>query len=401
MPFKEVAMGYRYAIIGTGRQGTAAAYDLGLNAEAELILMADANPDAAQAAVERVNTLLGREVATPTALDARDTAGVQAELEQHRIQAMLAATPYYMNLGLTEMAIAAGVSMTDLGGNSDVVFAQLKLSLQAEQTGVSIVPDCGLGPGMITTLALYAMEALDEPQDVFIWDCGLPQKPTPPWNYRLGFSIEGLTNEYYGDCVFIRDGKTTLVPALEELELIEFPAPIGTLEAFTTAGGITSAARTFAGHLRTLQNKTMRYPGHFAALKVIQQLGLLSNDPIDVDGQQIRPRSVLHTLWEPQIRARSDERDFALIRAVAKGSKDGVQAEAQVDLALTYDEATGFSAMEQGTGWHASILTAAAAVGEITPGVVPVELAMSGAAFVKQAERRGFDVKRDLRLLEA
>jgi lysine 6-dehydrogenase len=393
-------MGYRYAIIGTGRQGTAAAYDLGLNSEAEMILMADADPDAAEAAAERVNTLIGRELAHPTAIDARDAAGLQTELEQHRIQALLAATPYYLNLGLTETAIAAGVSMADLGGNSDVIIAQLKLSSQAEQAGVAIVPDCGLGPGMITTLALYAMEALDEPRDVFIWDCGLPQQPTPPWNYKLGFSIEGLTNEYYGECVFIRDGKTTLVPALEELETVEFPPPVGTLEAFTTAGGITSAARTFAGKLRTLQNKTMRYPGHFAALKLIQQLGLLSDVPVKVNGQEVRPRSVLHALWEPQIRARPDERDLALIRVLAKGGQDGKPAEVQVDLALTFDEATGFSAMEQGTGWHASILAAAAAAGEVNPGVVPVELAMSGAAFVRQAERRGFDVRRELRYLD-
>jgi lysine 6-dehydrogenase len=393
-------MGYRYAIIGTGRQGTAAAYDLGLHAEADFILMADADPGAAEKAAERVNALLGRELAHPTALDARDRAGVISELESHGIQAMLAATPYFMNLGLTEAAISAGVAMTDLGGNSDVVFAQLERSPLAKRAGVSIVPDCGLGPGMITTLALYAMEALDQPQDVFIWDCGLPQQPREPWNYSLGFSIEGLTNEYDGECVFIREGKTTLVPALSELEILDFPEPIGRLEAFTTAGGITSAARTFEGKLRTLQNKTMRYPGHHAALKVIQQLGLLSNDPIDVDGTRVRPRSLLHALWDPQIRARTDEPDLALIRTLAKGWKNGNAAEAQVDLQLKFDEKTGFTAMEQGTGWHASIYTAAVAAGEVEAGVIPVEIAMSGETFVKQAARRGFEVRRELRFLE-
>ncbi len=390
-------MGHRYAIIGTGRQGTAAAYDLGLFAEAEFILMADSDPAAAEAAAERVNTLLGRDLAQATALDARDQAGVISELEEHGVQAMLAATPYFMNLGLTQAAISTGIHMTDLGGNSEVVFAQLKFSAQAAKAGISIVPDCGLGPGMITTLALYAMEALDQAQDVFIWDCGLPQHPTEPWNYSLGFSIEGLTNEYDGDCVFIREGKTTLVPALAELERLEFPAPIGELEAFTTAGGITSAARTFAGKLRTLQNKTMRYPGHYAVLKVIQQLGLLSTEPTEIDGHLVRPRSVLHALWEPQIRAEAGEADLALIRTLATGTLDGKPAQAQVDLQLLYDEKTGFTAMEQGTGWHASIFTAAVAAGEVEPGVVPVELALTGEAFVQQAARRGFDIRRELR----
>ncbi|NIN63136.1 MAG: hypothetical protein GTO63_00145, partial [Anaerolineae bacterium] len=60
---------------------------------------------------------------------------------------------------------------------------------------------------MGTSLILYAMEQLDDPQDILMWDCGLPQNPEPPWNYSLTFSIEGLTNEYYGDCLFIREGK--------------------------------------------------------------------------------------------------------------------------------------------------------------------------------------------------
>jgi len=390
-------MGYRYAIIGAGRQGTAAAYDLGRHAQAEFILMADTDPQAAENAAERVNTLLGSDLARATALDARDQAGVISEYEEHGIQAALVATPYFTNLGLTKAAIEAGVGMTDLGGNSEVVFSQLELAPDARQAGVAVVPDCGLGPGMITTLALYAMEALDDPQDVYIWDCGLPQQPRAPWNYSLGFSIEGLTNEYDGNCVFIRDGKTTLVPALTELEMVEFPPPVGRLEAFTTAGGVSSAARTFAGKLRTLQNKTMRYPGHFAALKVIQQLGLLSTESVEVGGVEVSPRSVLHTLWDPQIRAQPGEPDLALIRVLARGTDAGQPVEAQVDLQLLFDPETGFTAMEQGTGWHASIFTAAIAAGTIEPGVIPVEQAMSGEAFVQAAARRGFEIRRELR----
>ena len=151
--------------------------------------------------------------------------------------------------------------MVDLGGNTEVVFAQLELSPEAEQAGISVVPDCGQVPGMGTTLIVYAMEQLDKPVDVFMWDCGLPAHPSPPWNYNLTFSIDGLTNEYAGEAAYIRDGKMVMVPTLDELEMVDFPPPIGTLEAFTTAGGISTAARTFAGNLRTLQNKNSALSG--------------------------------------------------------------------------------------------------------------------------------------------
>ncbi len=386
-------MAYNYAVIGAGRQGTAAAYDMARFGEARSILLIDQDASAADRACVRVNRLIGREVAAPAAVDAADPHAVAGLLRQHRIQAFLSAVPYYLNLGLAHAAIQAGCGMTDLGGNSQVVLEQLQLASDAEQAGVSIVPDCGQVPGMGTSLIVYALEQLDEAQDVIMWDCGLPQRPEPPWNYRLTFSIEGLTNEYFGEALYIRDGKTTGVPALEEYEIVEFPEPIGSLEAFTTAGGLTTAARTYAGSLRRLENKTLRYPGHLAQLHVLRDLGLLDLKPVTVDGKPVVPRRMLHALWEPQIRADASTRDLIIIRIRATGRKAGKAAEAVVEVIHFYDETTGFTAMEQGTGWHAAILTEAIAHGQIARGVVPVELALSGSAFVAEAEKRGFQIR--------
>lgn len=385
-------MTYRYAVIGSGRQGTAAAYDLGRFGQAERILMADMDLEAAACGASRVNRLLQTELAYAVQLDASDPHSVAGALRQEGIDAFVSAVPYFYNLGLTHAAIQAGCGMTDLGGNSQVVLEQLTLDADARDAGACIVPDCGQVPGMGTSLIVYAMEHLDEPEDVLMWDCGLPQHPQPPWNYRLTFSIEGLTNEYDGEALYIRDGRTVSVPTLEEPEYVDFPDPLGRLEAFTTSGGLTTAARTFAGRLRTLQNKTLRYPGHLAKLQVLRDLGLFSTRPVDIDGQTIVPRRVLHALWEPQIRAAPDTRDIIVIRILATGRKAGQPAEVLVDLIHPYDETTGFTAMEQATGWHASILTIAIAGGGVRKGVVPVELAMSGRDFVAEAEKRGFRV---------
>ncbi len=385
-------MTYRYAILGSGRQGTAAAYDLGRFGQAERILMADSDVDQAARAAARVNRLLRSELAHPVQLDASDPHSVAGVLRREGVHAFVSAVPYFLNLGLTHAAIEAGCGMTDLGGNSQVVLAQLALDADTRQAGACVVPDCGQVPGMGTSLIVYALEHLDEPEDVHMWDCGLPQHPEPPWNYRLTFSIEGLTNEYDGEALYIREGRTVSVPTLEELEIVDFPEPLGRLEAFTTSGGLTTAARTYAGRLRTLQNKTLRYPGHLAKLHVLRDLGLFSTRPVEVDGQTIIPRRVLHALWEPQIRAAPDTRDVIVIRILATGRKGGRPTEVQVDLIHPYDETTGFTAMEQGTGWHASILTIAIAQGRVRKGVVPVEHAMSGKDFVAEAERRGFRV---------
>jgi len=390
-------MSPRYAVIGAGRQGTAAGYDLIQHGQAEIVVMADSDIRQSERAAHRINQLTGSKKAHAMRLDAAEPSQVAAVLKQERINAFLSAVPYFFNLGLTRAAIEVGAGMTDLGGNSQVVLDQLALSPEAAEAGVTVVPDCGQVPGMGSSLVVYAIEPLDEPVDVFMWDCGLPQQPEPPWNYRLTFSIEGLTNEYYGDCLFLRQGKLTPVPALTEYERRRYPPPIGDLEAFTTSGGLTTSARSFEGRLRTLQNKTLRYPGNFDQLKVIEQLGLFDPETIMIGNFEISPRQVLHHLWDPQIRAEPETRDFILIDILATGKQRGVERQVEVRLVHSYDEDTGFTAMEQATGWHAAILTAAIAHGHVPSGVVPVERAMTGAAFVEQASQRGFNVERNLR----
>jgi lysine 6-dehydrogenase len=193
--------------------------------------------------------------------------------------------------------------------------------------------------------------------------------------------------------LFIRDGKLTPVPALTEYEQLTYPEPIGQLEAFTTSGGLTTAANTFEGRLRTLQNKTLRYPGNFDQLKVMEQLGLLDPNPIEIGAREISPRQVLHELWEPQIRAQEDTKDFILIHIEATGQLNGKSSTAKLLLIHRYDDATGLTAMEQATGWHAAIMTEAIAKGHVPSGVIPVERAMRGGTFVEQASKRGFKIE--------
>jgi lysine 6-dehydrogenase len=135
----------------------------------------------------------------------------------------------------------------------------------------------------------------------------------------------------------------------------------------------------------------VRYPGTFAQLKAFSDLGLFDPNPINVNGACVIPRQVFHALFEPQVQA-GREKDICLIRARALGEKDGQPAQVAVDVVDRYDVATGFTAMERTTGWHASIVAAMLARGETPLGSVPLELAVPGDAFVREAQKRGFAV---------
>ena len=197
-------------------------------------------------------------------------------------QGILSAAHYNVNLGLTRVAAAIGAHMVDLGGHTGVVRQQHALDADARRAGITVVPDTGMGPGLNVSLAAYAMSKLDRPREVLIWDGGLPQEPREPWNYVSTFSMSGLTNEYDGYAYFLRGGRDRRGPGLRRpRDAASSTKPIGTLEAFVTSGGLSTAPWTWKGTLERLENKTLRYPGHCARFMAYRDLGLLGQTPID------------------------------------------------------------------------------------------------------------------------
>jgi lysine 6-dehydrogenase len=380
---------YTYVVLGAGRQGTAAAYDMLRWGEAGKVILADADLGVAQAAARRVNELLRSKAAEARQVDARDKGAVAAVL--NGADACLSAVPYYFNLGITEAALQAKVSLCDLGGNTDIARQQHAFKDQAAAAGISIIPNCGQVPGMGTSLCVYAMELLDEPVDVYMWDGGIPRNPRPPFKYLLTFHIAGLTNEYAEPGVFLRDGKITLVEPMTELETVDFPEPIGKLEAFVTGGGTDTMPWTFEGKLRTLQNLTLRWPGHFSQLRAYWDLGLWDLKPIKAGAQEIVPRDVFHALFEPKVVIPGDE-DLIIVRVKALGKKDGRQAEALVEMIDYFDKGTGFSAMERGTGWSAAIVAEMMARGQTPLGAGGVESMVPARPFVEALRERKISV---------
>jgi lysine 6-dehydrogenase len=382
-------MSYTYAVLGAGRQGTAAAYDMARWGQAGRVVLADHDLEVAQRAAQRVNQLVGSPVAEAVQVDVTDLGAVERVLTG--VDAFLSAVPYYYNLDITRVALRVQAHMCDLGGHTGIARQQHGFDAEARAAGISIVPNCGQVPGMGTTLMVYAMELLDEAVDVFMWDGGLPKNPRPPFNYLLSFNIAGLTNEYAEPAIFLRDWKVTEVDTMTELETVEFPEPIGTLEAFVAGGGTDTMPWTFEGRVRTLQNKTLRHPGNFAQLRAFYDLGLWDLAPLRVGDVEVVPRDIFQALFEPQVTFPGDE-DVVIVRVKAVGKKDGRDAEALVEVIDYLDQATGFTAMERCTGWSAAIVAEMMTRGEIPRGAGGVETQVPARPFVEQLRERGIEV---------
>lgn len=382
---------YRYGILGAGRQGTAAAFDLVVRGEAASVTLADIDETAARRAAERVNRLTGQDRAAGVRLDVTDRDALVAFLRP--LDAFIAAVSYKLNLRIAEAALEAGTSMCDLGGYTATALAQIGLADRAKQRGIAIVPDCGEAPGLANNLMAYATTLLDETDDLLLLDGGLPYRPEPPWDYRVTFAMDGLTNEYAGGADWVRDGRIVHVDTFDpaEYELVELGEPVGELEAFSAGGGST-VPWTLGRTVPSIRNKVLRYPGHVAQFQAFQDAGFFSETPIEVDGAPVIPRHLFHALIEPQIRAPEGFEDIVIAHVIATGRRGGKPARAIVDLRAVRDDALGFTGMERTTGWHAAIVCHLIASGAIPPGAYPVEEAVAPAAMVAALRERGLPV---------
>ena len=376
----------RMLVLGAGLQGSACAYDLLQNPEVSQVRLADLRFDHLP---EFLKPLSGPRL-LPTTLDVRDREAVLAVMRES--DAVMSAIPYYLNLQLAELAVEAGVHFCDLGGNTEIVFQQKELADRATAKGVTIIPDCGVAPGMVNILAEHGIRQLDTVESVRIYVGGLPQNPEPPLNYQVVYSLEGVLDYYTTQSWVLRDGRRSQVTALSEREPVEFPAPVGTLEAFHTAGGLSTMAFRYEGKIPEMEYKTLRYPGHAEIMETIRELGLLDLDPVDVDGIKVSPRDVFVAAVGPKLTKKG--KDLLALRVTVRGTKGGKQAERRFDLVDRYDEVHGISAMMRTTGYSLSITGLMQARRQITPpGVHTPDECVPAAAYISELRKRGVDIK--------
>ncbi len=380
----------RMLVLGAGLQGSACAYDLLQQPGVERVTVADLKP-------ERVAPFLkphvGRRLAL-VKLDVQDATALRNVIRGH--DAALCALPYYYNLDVTRAALDVGVHCADLGGNTEIVFQQKKLDADAAARRVSVIPDCGLAPGMVTILAAEGIRRLGDADVVKIYVGGLPQHPEPPLNYHIVYSFEGALDYYTTPSWVLRDGVPTRVEALSEVEQVAFPPPVGALEAFHTAGGISTLPWSYQGKVRTMEYKTLRYPGHGAIMKAIRDLGLLELKPIKVKGKEIVPRDAFIAMVSPKL-TKPEGRDLVALRVEVRGAGgDGGGRGRQVVWQLLdyFDEARGISAMMRTTGYSLAITGLMQVAGRIAvTGVHTPDEAVPFGEYVAELTKRGVEIR--------
>ena len=375
----------RMLVLGAGLQGSACAYDLLQDPEVKEVRLADVHVGHLPAFLSPFS---GPRL-IPTTLDVRDHAAVLGAMRD--CDAVMSAIPYYFNYDMARLAVQAGVHFCDLGGNTEIVSKQRELDADAHAKAITVVPDCGLAPGMVNILAEYGIEQFEKVESVKIFVGGLPQHPEPPLNYMLVYSLEGALDYYTTLSWVLRDAKRTQVTALSEIEPVRFE--FAELEAFHTAGGLSTMAFRYEGQIPTMEYKTLRYPGHAVLMRDIRSLGLLDLKPVDVKGVKVVPRDAFIAAVQPKL-TKPNGRDLVALRVVVRGSNDGKTASRSFELVDRYDEEHGISAMMRTTGYSLSITGLMQVRGQVQPaGVHTPDECVPAKLYIEALRQRGIDIK--------
>lgn len=332
----------KFAVIGCGMQGVAAAWYLATRRPSSTIYLYEKDKTKLNNALRDLNYRISKTNTYSVFKDGINDINSDSFIHDLvKIDGVVSAATFKINEKLTEMCIATNTHMVDLGGNTEVVKKQESYFIDAFKQGVVVAPDLGLAPGLGNILASHLIAKGSN--DIKIYCGGLPVEPVGPLGYKLVFSAEGLINEYFEDCWTIENHQLTIKEGFTEVE--ELTIGGYKYEAFHTSGGSSNAPWNLSRNVENYEYKTLRWPGHHKTLSSIKELGLL-DDFI---------KSAEDKLSYPHIK------DKIVLKVIGD--------ETSFEMFVGHDKENDFTAMAQATAYPAAQVLLDAVNDEITPGV--------------------------------
>jgi len=348
-------------VLGCGNIGSVAAKDLAENLPSAEIVLADLDEVRAKEAASRI----GQENVSWVKADASNHRELVSTLKKFDLA--IGALPGETGYRACKASVAAGVDLVDVSYMPEDVMA---LHKDASKAKISILPDCGMSPGLGSILAGHAISKLDQVESIHMLNGGLPEKPLPPLGYVITWSVKDLIDMYSRKVNIVKEGKIVQREAMSGLEKIDFPG-VGKLEAFYT-DGLRTMLHTVK-NVKDMWEKSLRYPGHVEKIKLLKALGFFNDKPVEIGSLSIQPREVTAKLLESKLK-RKDVPDIVAMRIIVSGTEKGKRVSYTYQLLDHYDRKRKVTSMARTTAYTTSVVAQLLAKKAISEkGVIPPE----------------------------
>jgi saccharopine dehydrogenase-like NADP-dependent oxidoreductase len=373
----------RVTILGSGLVGSVIAADLAREPRLKLRVV-----DASERSLETARRRCGVRGGKPRG-DARvrfEVADAGSPREIARLVAdadlVMGALPSRLGLQAVRAVIEEGRPMVDISFMAEDF---LSLDRLARRRGVTVVPDCGVAPGLSNMLAASLASRLGRCERVEIVVGGLPVERRGPFQYKAAFSPMDVIEEYTRPARVVERGRVKVRPPMTDSEMMDLPG-VGTVEAFLT-DGLRSLARTLK--VPFMRERTLRWPGHADLIRDLHAIGMFSTRHVDAAGQRVRPIDLTSRLLVDQWQYGPGEADLTVMRVWAEGRRGGRTERLWWDLLDHHDRGSGFSSMSRTTAFPATSVARQMLAGKLRGmrGVVAPERLGQRPAILKRVMR--------------
>ena len=379
---------------GCGTQGRAALYDLSKNVSVDHITCADIQPQFVHSFdfIDKAKIQIVR-------IDANDQNELASRMDD-KFDVVLDFLPPECIRTVAEAAIKSGVNLV----NTNYAYDILDLDRAAKERGVSILPECGLDPGIDLVLYKYGLRYFDEVSKLNSYCGGIPEKAAcdNPLNYKISWNISAVLKSQKRDATLMADSELINIPAIDQHENafvhhIEFPG-LGTLEAIPNGDAIRYAKLLrIEKDLTETGRYTLRWPGWCSFWNPLKKLGFLGDEPVKGLPDRVSPLEMVAKLLELQLKYKDGEKDICVMVNKIEGAKEGRQQILTCSLMIERDLMTGLMAMSMGVAYPACIAAEMIVNGEITrKGVLSPAIDVPCDLFMDQLNKRGIEVNEKL-----
>lgn len=382
---------------GCGIQGRTAVCDLARCEDVQEIFCADAR----LAAFDLIKDFPGMSRVRPVELDAGNPENLVKLFSL--ADAAIDLLPRQYTWQVCQAAIETGVGVV----NTNYADSIADLADQARRAGVSIMPECGLDPGIDLIIYGEARRRFDELHVIKSYCGGFPEKSAcdNPMNYKISWIWEGVLSSTRRDARAIREGRKVDIPAASQhdprfIHYVDFPG-LGQLEAipngdavkYTDLLGVTATIRETGRY-------SLRWPGWSAFWHPLKQLGFLEDKPVADLPCEVSPFQFLDKLLAPRLQYRDDEKDLVVMLNIFEGLAGGKKIRLTSRLLIERDLDSGLMAMSKGVGYPASIVAQMIAGNEISAkGLLAPAVHVPYQPFMERLAGRGIIVEEQQEIL--
>ncbi|MFQ6074144.1 MAG: saccharopine dehydrogenase family protein [Candidatus Bathyarchaeia archaeon] len=365
---------------GAGAMGMVTSRDLAESPDVSEVIVADVSVERAR----QIKDWIASEKVSARRVDVSNRAALVEAMKE--ADAVANATPYHLNIQIMKAAMEAGRNLADLGGVYYTTLKQLELNDEAKEAEITVVLGCGLAPGITDILAKYGADKLDAVDEVHIKYGEVNLTPA-----RYKWSFRTVLEEYTTGPVVYRNGEYKKLPPFSGKQIVKFPEPIGERACcYGLYSGVATLPRTIGKSVKVVDCLMVHREEDEERIKVLNEMGLTSNEPIDFKGAKISPREfLLRCAPPPDAKAK----DVAGAIVEVTGVKEGEKARCIYTVVHPYHEEYEVSALAYLTGVPLSIANQMLAKGEIPKlGVLPPEIAFKPEPFFSELAKRGIKI---------